>query len=315
MKTQYISTVSAGQKIDDVFVLSEKSMAQKKNGDNFLTITLADKSGRLKGVVWDHVDVINASASAGDIVHVEGRVNEYKGDLQLVVGSMRACAADAVDPSDFMPSTGRDVTAMFERLKELTDTVETPHLRHLFRAFWEDEDLVRGLKTAPAAKKMHHAYLGGLIEHTLSMVTLADKLAKHYSGIDRDILIAGTVLHDIGKIREFDYTFRIDYSDEGRLLNHIVIGVQMLEEKIQAVENFPEEQAILLKHLIVSHHGTREFGSPEPPKTMEAVLLHYIDEIDSKINGIRDFISAENSEDTWTQYHRIWERHFYRGKG
>ena len=173
--------------------------------------------------------------------------------------------------------------------------------------------MVGKLKTAPAAKKMHHAYIGGLLEHTLSMVMLSVKIAGHYSGIDKDLLIAGAVLHDLGKVREFEYESRIDYSDEGRLVNHIVIAVQMLEEKLQQIDTFPRNLADLLKHMIISHHGTREFGSPEPPKTIEAVLLHYIDEIDSKVNAIREFIATQDTEENWTSYHRLLERHFYKG--
>jgi 3'-5' exoribonuclease len=313
MKTQFLSSVKAGESISDVFILAEKSMAQKRDGDYFLTVTIADRSGKIKGVVWDHADDIHANVHTGDVVHVEGNVNEYKGTLQIVVRQMTPCPADAVDPADFVPSTARDVEGMFERLVEITGGLEQAHLTALFKAFWDDDAFVRSFKLAPAAKKMHHAYLGGLLEHTLSMVALADKIAKHYSGIDRDMLIAGTVLHDIGKVREFDYRLNIDYSDEGRLLSHIVIGIQMLDDKLKQLKGFPEELAFLLKHMIVSHHGTREFGSPEPPKTVEAVLLNYIDEIDSKVNGIREFIAKEDSEESWTSYHRLWERHFYRG--
>jgi 3'-5' exoribonuclease len=160
---------------------------------------------------------------------------------------------------------------------------------------------------------MHHAYIGGLLEHCLSMAVLADKIARHYSGIDRDRLLAGVVLHDIGKVREFDYEYAIDYSDEGRLLGHIAIGLEMIEEKIRDLPDFPEEERRLLQHMVVSHHGALEFGSPEPPKTMEAVLLHYIDEIDSKINGIREFLASQSPEEGWSPYHRILGRHFYRG--
>ncbi len=146
------------------------------------------------------------------------------------------------------------------------------------------------------------------------MALLADRIAGHYSGVDRDLLLAGTILHDIGKIREFNYKYSIDYSDEGRLLSHIVIGIMMLDEKLEEVEDFPQDQAVLLRHMIVSHHGTREFGSPEPPKTIEAVLLNYIDEIDAKVKGIRDFMATEDPNESWTSYHRLLGRHFFRGK-
>ncbi len=314
MKKRFIADIKAGDMVDDVFVLAEKAMSQKRDGNNFLNVIISDKTGDLKGVVWDNVDQIAAAVTSGDFVSIRGTVSEYKGTLQLVVKGMDRCSRDAVDPKDFLPATSRDIDGMFQRLLKITASLTTPYLKALFDAFWKDEEFVRKFKTAPAAKKMHHAYIGGLLEHTLSMTSLADKVAGHYSGIDRDLLVAGAVLHDIGKTDEFEYQFKIDYTDEGRLLNHIVIGLKMVDEKLSEIEDVPEDQIFLLKHMMVSHHGTREFGSPEPPKTIEAVLLNYIDEIDSKVNGIRDFMASEDPNETWTSYHRLLERHFYMGK-
>jgi 3'-5' exoribonuclease len=314
MKKQFITDIKAGDRVDDVFVLSEKILSQKRDGNNFLNVTLSDKTGTLKGVVWDNVDQTASGITSGDFAHVNGSVSEYRGTLQVVIKKMGPISPDRIDPSDFLPQTSRDIEGMFERLIKITETIKTDYLKALSDAFFKDKEFVNKFKTAPAAKKMHHAYIGGLLEHTLSMVSLADKIAGHYSGIDRDLLLSGTILHDIGKIDEFEYQLKIDYSDKGRLLNHIVIGLKMVDDKLSGIEHFPENQMLLLKHLIVSHHGTREFGSPEPPKTIEAVLLNYIDEIDSKVSGIRDFIASEDPEETWTSYHRLLERHFYKGK-
>jgi 3'-5' exoribonuclease len=314
MKTQYIDTIAAGDDIRDLFVLSEKNIAQKKDGNRYLTIVLSDRTGSLKGVVWDRVDTLGTAVQIGEVIRVQGMVSEYRGSLQMVVKTMEPVSQTDVDPTDFMPATGHNIDAMFDRLVKISQAVGTDHLRMLLMAFWQDDDLVRRFKRAPAAKKMHHAYIGGLLEHTLSMAVLVERIAGHYTGIDMDLLTVGVMLHDIGKVREFDYHLGIDYSDEGRLLSHIVIGLEMIEEKLQGIQGFPPEQAFLLKHLIVSHHGTRDFGSPEPPKTLEAVMLNYIDEIDSKVNGIRDFMESENSTETWTAYHRIFGRYFYRGK-
>jgi 3'-5' exoribonuclease len=314
MKKKFIQDLQAGDSIDDIFVLAEKNLSRKRNGDNYLSVTLSDRTGRLKGVVWDNVDRMAGTSSAGDHVRVKGGVAEYKGALQLVVKDMTVIASEAVDTADFVPATVRDVDKMFARLVEITSGMGNPYLKRLFDLFWADESFARAFKMAPAAKKMHHAYLGGLLEHTLSMAVLADRIIPHYSGIDRDMLIAGVILHDIGKIREFVYDSAIDYSDEGRLVSHIVIAVQILEDKLRAIDDFPPLQAVLLKHMIISHHGAREFGSPEPPKTIEAVLLHYIDEIDARVNGIRDFMASEDSSEPWTSYHRLLERHFFRGR-
>ncbi len=314
MKKLFINDIGAGDKVDDIFMLSEKNLAQKRDGNNYLNMTLSDKTGRIKGVMWDRVDEITGEIAIGDFVHIIGNVSEYRDKLQLVVKKMHVCSIDTIVPADFLPVTSRDVDTMFDRLLQLTDSIQTVYIKNLLQAFWDDGEFVNKYKTAPAAKKVHHAYVGGLLEHSLSMALLAEKIAGHYSGVDRDMLIAGTILHDIGKIREFNYKTGIDYSDEGRLMSHIVIGIQLLDEQIEQIESFPGDQALLLKHILVSHHGSKEFGSPEPPKTIEAVLVNYIDEIDSKINGIREFMGKEEPNENWTSFHRLWGRHFFIGE-
>jgi len=314
MKKTFIEEVRAGDRIDEVFVLTAKSMAQKRNGEKYLTINLSDRTGSLKGVVWNNVQDISDHVAKDDFVKVNGSVSEYRDTLQLVATDIKRVPPESINPSDFLPSTQRNIDKMFIRLLKITASLENDFLLKLFDKFWADIDFVNRFKTAPAAKKMHHAYIGGLLEHTLSMALLADRIDDHYGGIDRDLLLAGVVLHDIGKVKELNYKYAIDYSDEGRLLSHIVIGIRLLEEKINAIDAFPEKIAMLLKHMIVSHHGLLEFGSPEPPKTIEAVLLHYIDEIDSKVNGIREFISSGDTNEVWTGYHRLLERHFYTGE-
>ncbi|MBW1865988.1 MAG: HDIG domain-containing protein, partial [Deltaproteobacteria bacterium] len=273
MKKRFINQIRAGDVLTDCFVLAEKTMAQKKDGNNYLNLVLSDRTGSIKGVAWDNVGKISSQAETGAVVAIKGHVGEYRNNLQVVVKEMMLVPPDETDPSDFMLSTERDVDQMFERIVALTESLDAWYLKALFSAFWGDESFTAQFKKAPAAKKMHHAYIGGLLEHTLSMAVLADKIAEHYNGIDRDLLVSGAILHDIGKIREFSYDIGIDYSDEGRMVNHIVIGLQMIEEKIRTIASFPEEPALLLKHMVVSHHGSKELGSPEPPKTIEAVML------------------------------------------
>jgi 3'-5' exoribonuclease len=315
MSKRFVSELVAGSAIDEVFLLAERSMGHKKDGNPFLNVTLSDRTGQVKGVVWDQVARIAGAAAEGDFVHVRAQAGEYRGNLQLVVKDMVRVPADQVDAGDFLAVTTRDVAKMIDRLREMTDRMQTPHLRALFTAFWSDDTFVAAYTRAPAAKHMHHAYIGGLLEHTLSMAVLSEMIAGHYSGVDRDLLLAGVILHDVGKVRELEYVNRIDYTDEGRLLSHIIIGLSMLDEKLKQVPDFPETQAQLLKHMVVSHHGSREFGSPEPPKTIEAVLLHYIDEMDSRVNSIRDYLAQDLAEGSWTPYHRLLERHFYKGPG
>lgn len=314
MKKQFIADLKSGDPVGDVFILSQKNLARKKDGDSYLNVSFSDKTGEIKGVVWENVEQMARAVNSGDIVYVKGDTSEYKGANQLVVKSMEKYSDDMIEPGDFLPTTKRDPEEMFERLLMIIDSIEKRFIKDLFDAFWRDQDFVSNFKAAPAAKSMHHAYIGGLLEHTLAMASLADKIAGHYRGIDRDLLIAGAVLHDIGKIAEYTYRLTIDYSDNGRLLSHIAIGLEMLNKKLDEIKDFPDEEAMLLKHMIVSHHGAREFGSLEPPKTIEAVLLNYIDEIDAKVNGIRDFMDSEEGNESWTSYHRVLGRHFYRGQ-
>jgi len=306
--------LKAGESVDDIFVARDKQLAHKKDGAPYLALSLVDRTGDMKAVVWDHVQAISKAFAAGDYVRVQGKVTEYKGTPQLVVRHLERALQDQVDARDFLPATERDVDQMLDRLIQISRTVENEHLSRLLAAFFEDSAFVELFKTAPAAKKMHHAYLGGLVEHTLSIVRLIQAISTHYKGIDTDLLLTGGILHDIGKVHEFTYETHIDYSDAGRLLNHIVIGVEMLEKKIATLHDFPDDLALVLKHLIVSHHGIRDFGSPEPPKTLEAIILNYLDELDAKVTAVRTFMEAEDPEAPWTSYHRVLERFFFKGR-
>jgi 3'-5' exoribonuclease len=313
MKQIYVSELRPGQPVSDRFILAEKHMARKKDGGAYMTVSFADKTGSVRGVIWDNIEKFRTEPTAGDFVHVAGEVTEFRGVPQIVVKNLAPIAAGELRPEDFLPATRRDPDAMLAKIIKLSESVSNDFLKTLLEAFWDDADFVRRFRKAPAAKHMHHAYLGGLLEHTLSLALLADRIADHYGGIDRDLLLTGAILHDIGKIKEFVYERRIDYSDEGRLVSHIVTGVEMVQEKIAGIADFPPSLALQVKHLLVSHHGSREFGSPEPPKTLEAVLLNYLDEIDSKISGIREFMEKQETEGDWTAYHKPLERFFYKG--
>ncbi len=305
--------IRAGEAVNDIFVARDKQIAHKKDGSPYLTVSLVDRTGDIRAVAWNNVQAISKAFAAGDYVKVTATASEYRQALQLVVRHLERTDAAEVDTLDFLPATDRDVEQMLDRLIQISQTVENKHLSGLLAAFFEDKAFVDLFKAAPAAKRMHHAYLGGLLEHTLSIAVLSQSVCGHYNGLDKDLLLAGAILHDVGKVYEFSYETSIDYSDAGRLLNHIVIGVEMLEKKIASLDDFPKELALVLKHMIVSHHGTRDFGSPEPPKTLEAVVLNYLDELDAKVTGIRTFMEAEDPEAAWTSYHRILERFFFKG--
>jgi len=313
MKQTFVDMLKAGQFVDDIFVGQDKQLAHKRNGEPYLTLNIADRSGNMKAVVWDNVEAVSRDFVSGDFVKVAGNVSQYKDKLQLVVQHLKPVNPNDIDTRDFLPAVDRDVDQMFDRLMQTTKSVQNAHLSALLDAFFQDEAFVALFKKAPAAKKMHHAYLGGLLEHTLSIACLIQAVTNHYKGVDRELLLTGGVLHDIGKVYEFTYEKHIDYSDSGRLLNHIVLGVEMLEKKIQTLHGFPDDLGLLLKHMVVSHHGTREFGSPEPPKTLEAIILNHLDDLDAKVTGVRTFMEQEDSEDVWTSYHRVMDRFFYKG--
>jgi 3'-5' exoribonuclease len=313
MKKTFIDMLKAGQRVDDVFVGQDKQLAHKKNGEPYLTFSMADCSGTIRAVVWDNVDAMSDAFVSGDFIHVTGNVSQYREQLQVVVRRLEPADPMTVDSSDFLPTSGKNVGKMLDQLREITKSVKNQYLSKLLDAFFQDEAFLERFTTAPAAKKMHHAYLGGLLEHTLSICRIIQLLSNHYKGVDYELLLTGGILHDIGKVHEFTYERHIDYSDSGRLLNHIVLGVEMLDKKILAIDGFPEDLGVLLKHMIVSHHGNREFGSPEPPKTLEAIILNHLDDLDAKVTGVRTFMEREGSEDIWTSYHPVMDRFFYKG--
>lgn len=310
----FVSELRPGNRVDDFFLLSEIKMGVKRDGSPYLQVTLSDNSGRIQGVVWDNAGDYAEMLKPGDIVRVKGAIATYRGSSQVIINAMEPAGDMDLDPSWFLPSCSRDVDSMMTRLLSLVGRIDDPDLKRLLNYFFSDSLFVSKFKRAPGAKLMHHAYIGGLLEHTLSISCLAERVAPHYQGIDKGLLITGAILHDIGKIREFHYDRMIDYSDEGRLFGHIVIGHAMISAAIDDIGDFPEEKAKMLLHIIVSHHGSREFGSPEPPKTLEALLLYYLDEIDAKINGVRDFINKHQSSGTWSDYHKPLARFFYTGK-
>jgi 3'-5' exoribonuclease len=317
MKRQFINELKPGDNVDDVFALAEKAVAAKKNGENYLTFRFVDRTGDIRAVAWDDVEAIGAAAGAGDFVRVAANVTEFRGTPQMTVRELERRDPESIQAEDFLATTQHPlgIDGMFDRLvKTVHETVVDPHLRALMDAFFADEEFVRRFKIAPAAKGMHHAFIGGLLEHTLSMTVLVRKIAGHYKGsVDESLLMVGTVLHDIGKTREFLYDTFIDYSDEGKLVGHITIGCGMVEEMASRIAGFPAETAWRVKHMILSHHGTKEFGSPVTPKILEAVLLNLIDNIDAKMNGIRDFLAGQDPNETWTGRNPMLGTSLYRG--
>ncbi len=313
MSKVFICDIKDRDQVNSVFLVKEKSMAMAKNGKPYMTLQLMDKSGEIEGRIWDNVDIIAAKFEKNDFVSVHSKASVYLGKMQLIISDLSGVPEQEANLADFLPETERNVEEMVAELGSVVTSLTDDHLFKLLSAFFQDPDFMALYRIAPAAKGMHHVYLGGLLEHSLAVARLVDLLAPLYPGLNRDLLVAGALLHDVGKVREMTYLRSFDYTDEGKLLGHITIGTEMIQERISAIPGFPAELAMLLKHMILSHHGQYEFGSPKRPKTIEATVLNYLDDLDSKINGIRTHIRKEPvNQSRWTSYHRLYDRYFYK---
>ena len=314
MKKIFASQIQERDWVETPFLVRDKTVGMAKNGKPYLSLKLMDRSGEIEGRVWDRVDELTPLFERNDFILVGGKASVYLGKMQLVIQELSRIDESRVELADFLPVSARPVAEMVAELRTLVAGFSEPYLRQLMEAFLADEQWLAAYSRAPAAKAMHHVYLGGLLEHSLAVAALADDICRRYPGLQRDLLITGALLHDVGKINELRFERAFEYSDAGKLLGHIVIGVEMVEEKLRTIAGFPLELAILLKHLLLSHHGQYEYGSPKRPKTLEAVVLNFIDDLDSKINGVRTHLEKDGAGDSgWTQYHRLYDRYFFKG--
>jgi 3'-5' exoribonuclease len=312
----FISSIKDREQVESVFLVKDKIAAMAKNGKPYMNLRLMDKSGDIDAKVWDNVDVLSASFDKDDFISVRGKATVYLGKMQLVIAELARVPESEVELADFLPKTARDIEEMEGELGAIVASIQDQHLKQLMDSFLGDAEFMAGYRTAPAAKGMHHVYIGGLLEHSLSVARLVDAILPLYAPLNRDLLVAGALLHDLGKVREMAFYRSFDYTDEGKLIGHITIGVEMLHEKIITIAGFPADTAMLLKHMILSHHGQYEYGSPKRPKTLEATILNYLDDLDSKINGIRTHIGKEpESLSRWSSYHRLYDRYFFKDSG
>lgn len=243
---------------------------------------------------------------------MKGKATSFQEHLQLNITHIERAMEEEVLLSDFFPMTEKNVDEMFQALINISQQIKDQNLSQLLRLFWEDQSFVERFKIAPASTRLHHTYLGGLLEHTLSLTQLVLKNASHYNGLNLDLLLTASILHDLGKVDELTYDRSFGYSDEGRLLGHIIFGIERLEGKIRKLLDFPKDLAIQIKHLLLSHHGQYHWGSPKRPMTLEAVMLHYLDDMDAKINGIQQSLKAQGSGGSkWSAYHFVFEQFFY----
>lgn len=319
MPRSFVCDLNDGDQLDHVLLIRNKQIRNNRNGNPYLQLELTDRTGSLDARYWNVTDAEAHSIESGDFVAVKGKVQLFQGQRQAIINTFRRCDPQSVDPTDFIPTTPKNIDAMLAELREALSCVRDPYLLALARAYLIDDEFMRDFARAPAGVRNHHAYIGGLLEHVLTMLKAFHRIADLYPHLDHDLMRLGIFLHDQGKIRELAYDRSFLYTDEGQLIGHVVIGVEMLNDKRLVAEELlgepiPEELFRKLKHLIVSHHGSYEFGSPKLPMLPEAIALHHLDNFDAKIHNFAQTIQNDpNSTATWTPYDPSLGRRLYKG--
>ena len=305
MKDFYICDCARleNQTLTSFFVVAVKQVKTKKSGELYLSLILADRTGQLQANMWDNVGDTISSFDQDDFIKVKGLLHKYNGRWQMTIHKIRKLGDSEIDYADYIPKTPKDIDQLWKTLCGFVESIQNPWLKSLLYQFMADETLVAAYKNAPAAKTLHHAFIGGLLDHVVSLFTVCDLASRNYPQVNRDLLLTGAFLHDIGKLYELTYQRSISYTTKGQLLGHMIIELEMLHEKIALVPGFPDELKTLLEHLIISHHGQYEYGSPKLPMFPEALMLHYLDDLDSKMEAMRAQFAREGDFDSpWTSY-------------
>jgi 3'-5' exoribonuclease len=319
MARRYVQQLTDGENLDEVYLATEKQLRANRNGNLYIQLELRDRTGAISARLWNAGEHLFRSFEEGDFLRIRGKVQLFQGALQIILSNLERTEAAQIDLTDFLPHTEHDVSKLYERLRGLLMRLTNPHLRGLVECFLMDGAFVEAYCKVPAGVRNHHAYIGGLVEHVVRMLEAADRLAPLYPELDRDLLLTGIFLHDVGKVRELSYGRVFSYTDEGQLIGHLMIGVEMLNEKAVRVpdltgEPFPPELLLRLKHMIVSHHGSYEFGSPKLPMTPEAIALHCLDNFDAKVHTFtRDIREDRNQASAWTPFNASLQRRLFKG--
>jgi 3'-5' exoribonuclease len=305
MKDFYIGDCARHENkiITSTFVVVAKQIKPKKTGEPYLALTLGDRSGQLEAKMWDNVEEVLDAFDQDDFLKIKGLVNKYKQRFQLTIHKLRKLGDSEIEFDDYLPKTTKNIDELWQTLANFVATFQNPHLKALVQAFMADPEIAAAYRNAPAAKTLHHAYIGGLLDHVVSLFRSCDLMCKNYPTINRDLLLTGAFLHDIGKIHELTYNRSFSYTTKGQLLGHMIIELEMLQAKLALQPDFPGDLKTLVEHLIISHHGQYDFGSPKLPMFPEALMLHYLDDLDSKMEAMRAQFERESSLDgPWTSY-------------
>ncbi len=314
-KNAFVADLKEGQRIDDLFLVKSAKLGETKAGKPYLVLTIMDRSGEISGPIWDNVEALQNICIPAEVIHLLGSVQTYREKPQLKIDTVHKVPQEEIPSSLFFPTSSRNLEEMANELQALIHSIKNPFLKKLLSLFFKKSEWSDRFQEAPAAKAIHHAYVGGLLEHSLSVAKIADFLAGHYVGVNRSLLLAGALLHDIGKLAELRVAGGlIEYTVRGRLKGHLVIGSEMVALAVEKIRDFPEELLEQLQHLILSHHGRQEFGSPTVPMTVEAFILSFLDDLDAKMNITEQLRrKIEGAEMSWTEYQRSLERYLYLG--
>ena len=310
MKTPFVSDLAAEQTILSFFLVNDKEVRNTRAGKSYLRLELGDRSGAIEAVMWDHVETAAKDINRGDVVKVNARVESYRNKLQLTLQQLRPAKPEEFDLADFLPHTKEDVGKLWAQLLEYANSIADPWLKKLVNAILRDPAIAARYKRAPAAKVMHHAYLGGLLEHVVGLCGLAKLVAEHYPELNADLLMTVAILHDVGKLEELCYDPAIGYTTEGQLLGHIVMELETVSKAMDSMEGFPAHLKTVVQHLLISHHGQYEFGSPKLPMIREALVFHYLDDMDSKMAAVRAALAADSGEEEWSTFSPALGRKF-----
>lgn len=319
MSRRYVNQLSHGDSVDEAFLVADKQLRANRQGNLYLQLELRDKTGSVGARLWNATEELARTFEPGDYLLVRGKTQIFQGSLQVILTHVEVMDSSRIEPEDFLPQSSQNVGKLYNRLRDVLLGMHDPHLRALVECFLIDEEFVAKFTAAPAGIKNHHAYQGGLLEHVVSMLNVADKILGFYPDVDRDLLLTGIFLHDVGKIEELSYDRAFAYTDEGQLVGHLVMGVEMLRDKVERTadltgEPFPKELLLRLKHMIVSHHGALEYGSPKLPMTLEAIALHYLDNLDAKLHAFgREIRDDPVRESSWTPFQQSTGRRLFKG--
>lgn len=312
MKPSFVSDLTSEQNITTFLLVCEKEVRSTKEGKPYLRLELGDRSGTIEARMWDQIEVVTKEVDREDIVKVQGRVEIYRGKPQFAVQQMRKAKPEEIDLADFLPATKEDVEKLFKQLLAQAESIKNPWLKRLNSEILNDPKISVRYKRAPAAKVMHHAYLGGLLEHVVGLCGLAHQIAGHYPELDLDLLLTAAILHDVGKLDELCYDRAIGYTSEGQLLGHIVMEIETVTTAMNKIEGFPPALKTVVQHLLISHHGQYEFGSPKLPMIREALVFHYMDDLDSKLAAVRAALALDSGDELWSVYSGALQRKFLR---